>query len=148
LLSAEHSNSPKELYCLSLLKKVKTLLKPGGYFVIETPCPESWDFKLFKNAYWGGYHIPRHINLFTRTAIAMILEKEGFRIIEQRPLPSPPFWILSIHNMLLDRGWNHHIVRFFNFYNPLLLAIFTLIDLLQMMLGPTSTMRVIARKEQ
>lgn len=137
----EHLYDPFE----SLLK-VKNILKLGGYFVIETPCLGSWDYKLFKNAYWGGYHIPRHLNIFSRKTIKLILEKANFEIVKEESLLSPPFWILSVHNLLYDKKWNTKIVKFFNFYNPFLLTIFTIVDLFQMRFGPTSTMRIIAKK--
>ena len=128
------------------LIKVKEMLKPKGYLIIETPCLGSWDYKLFKNSYWGGYHIPRHLNIFSRNTIKLILKKAKFDMVEEKSLLSPPFWILSVHNRLYDKGWNQKIVKFFNFYNPILLILFTIIDLVQMRFGHTSTMRIIAKK--
>lgn len=137
----EHVYNP-----LESLQKVKKILKPGGYLVIETPCLGSWDSKIFKNSYWGAYHIPRHLNIFSRETIKIILNKTDFKVLEIKSLLSPPFWILSIHNLLYDKGWNKRLVNFFKFSNPLLLGIFTVIDLIQMLFGTTSTMRIIAKK--
>ncbi len=138
----EHLYNPCES-----LAKAKEILKPGGYLVIETPCLGSWDYRLFKNSSWGGYHLPRHLNLFSRKSIRRVLEKAGFEMVKVSSLFSPPFWILSLHHLAYDRGWNKTVVKSLNFYNPLWLAIFTFVDLIQMRFGPTSTMRVIARKK-
>lgn len=137
----EHLYDPSES-----LTTVREILKFGGYLVIETPCINSWDYRIFKNSYWGGYHIPRHINIFSRETIKSILKNAGFRVVKEESLLSPPFWILSMHNLLLDKGYSKKVVGFFNFYNPLLLMMFTLIDLIQKQFGHTSTMRIIARK--
>lgn len=127
------------------LLKVRRILKRGGWFVIETPCVGSWDYRLFKKHYWGGYHIPRHLNIFSRETIRRILKKAGFEVVSEQSLLSPPFWILSVHNMLYANNINKRIVKSFNFYNPFLLAIGSIIDTVQMRFGPTSTMRIIAR---
>lgn len=47
-----------------ILEAVSRLLAPGGIFVVETPNILSLDAKIFRRRYWGGYHFPRHWNLF------------------------------------------------------------------------------------
>jgi hypothetical protein len=45
------------------------LLAPGGILIVETPNTKSWDVKLFRRGYWGGYHIPRHWNLLSAATL-------------------------------------------------------------------------------
>lgn len=138
----EHVIDPNEV-----IEKAYYILEPKGYIIIETPCFGSPDFKIFKDKYWGGYHFPRHINIFSRNSIKTLIEKKGFRIVKIQSLLSPPFWILSMHHLLLDKRFPSSITKKINFYNPFLLSLFTFIDLINIKTGGiTSTMRVIAKK--
>ena len=85
------------------LKKVQKIVKPQGSIVIETPCRGSWEERLFKKKYWGGYHFPRHFNIFSEKTIKRILEKNKFQGVKISFLLSPPFGILSIQNWLKDK---------------------------------------------
>jgi len=41
----------------------------SGALVVETPNLDSWDARLFKETWWGGYHIPRHWTLFDANSL-------------------------------------------------------------------------------
>ena len=70
----------------------------------------------------------------------------GFEKIEQTALLSPASWIISIHNLLLDKKYPQGLVDFFTFRNPLLLAVFVMCDLVRKFFGfPTSNQRLTAR---
>ena len=75
----EHVDDPK-----TVVRKVADWLKPGGIFALETPNIDSKDARKFKDAYWGGYHIPRHWNLFSKETLNMILEENGLELIETK----------------------------------------------------------------
>lgn len=137
----EHATDPRHI-----IEKVEKILKPGGYLIVETPNINSLDFHLFKNKYFGGYHFPRHFYLFTEENLKILMEACGLGVVNVSYMVSPPFWILSFHNMLLDMGWSKPIVEWFNIFNPILLGIFTLFDFLRKPFQRTSNMRVIARK--
>ena len=49
----EHVAEPDKV-----LKATFDILKPNGHLVIVTDNTESFDFKIFKRGYWGGYHFP------------------------------------------------------------------------------------------
>lgn len=66
----EHIESPPET-----LATIRTLLRPGGLLVIVTDNTRSLDFRFFGGRHWGGYHFPRHWNLFNREMQCAVLLK-------------------------------------------------------------------------
>jgi len=138
----EHVSHPDRM-----CRKVRELLKPGGVFVIETPDVAGWDERLFRDGLWGGYHIPRHWNLFTPDNLGRMLRQEGYEVVHTQPLISTSFWINSLYNRLLVRGAGERALAFFHYQNPLLLAVFILVDKLRMLFGArTSNQRMVARR--
>jgi 2-polyprenyl-3-methyl-5-hydroxy-6-metoxy-1,4-benzoquinol methylase len=138
----EHVEDPVEI-----CRRVFALLRPGGYFIVETPNIAGLDYRGFRGRWWGHYHFPRHWNLFTTESLHRMLEEQGFRIARSEYLISTSSWILSFHNRLLDRGWPEPLVRFFHYQNPLLLGVFVLLDWSLARLGAqTSNQRVVAQK--
>jgi SAM-dependent methyltransferase len=136
----EHTRSP-----LTVINKVKKIIKDEGVISIETPDTDSWDRRIFYKRYWGGYHFPRHFYLFNKKTIRQLLEKTGFEIISIKSLPSPVFWIHSVHNYLIEH--NMRIAKYFHYQNPLLLAIATIIEIAQIGLaGKSSNMQILAKK--
>jgi SAM-dependent methyltransferase len=122
----EHLRSPR-----SALQAVRSRLRPGGVLSIETPDIDAWDADLFQHRHWGGYHLPRHFHIFNRAALRALLEQEGFEILRVRALPSPVFWILSVRNRLIDSGVPARRLGWIHYQNPALLAVATVIDLMQ-----------------
>jgi 2-polyprenyl-3-methyl-5-hydroxy-6-metoxy-1,4-benzoquinol methylase len=138
----EHVEDPA-LIC----ERVFALLKPGGHFIIETPNLAGLDYRAFRGRCWGHYHFPRHWNLFSTAALTRMLTGKGFEIARTESLISTSAWTISLHNWFLDRGYPDRVVRFFHFQNPLLLALFVLLDSLRARTGgATSNQRVVARK--
>lgn len=138
----EHVSEPREMCA-----KIRELLKPGGVFVIETPDVAGWDERLFRGGLWGGYHIPRHWNLFDPGNLERMLVASGFEIAHEQPLISTSFWINSIYNWLLVRGAGPRTLKFFHYQNPLLLGCFIALDKVRMLFGArTSNQRMIARR--
>jgi SAM-dependent methyltransferase len=130
-----------------ICERVFALLRPGGCFIIETPNLAGLDYRIFRHSWWGHYHFPRHWNLFSTRALHRLLEERGFEIERTEYLISTSAWTISLHNYFLDGGFPDWFVRFFHFKNPLLLAIFVIVDSLRASLGfQTSNQRVVARK--
>lgn len=69
----EHVYNP-----LRLLQECYRILKPGGHLVVVTPNIRSWGHKHFK-ASWLHLDPPRHLYIFTVTALRHLAEKEGFQ---------------------------------------------------------------------
>lgn len=138
----EHVEDP-----VSICRRVHSLLRPGGCFVVETPNLAGLDYRLFHRSWWGHYHFPRHWNLFSADSLRRMLEQAGFEPLRSDSLISTSAWTISLHNWLLDRGWPDRVVRFFHYQNPLLLALFVVLDWTRARLGlETSNQRVIARR--
>lgn len=140
----EHFDCPA-----AVVNKVIELLQPGGIIVIETPSTEGFDAIMFEKRHWGGYHIPRHWSIFSDRSIKHLLNNAGFDQINISYMVSPSFWIQSFHHYFREKNWPKWWVDRWVVRNPLLLAIFTLIDTLTIIFHhPTSNMRVIAIKTE
>jgi SAM-dependent methyltransferase len=70
----EHVHRPRQT-----LREIHRVLKPNGVLVFRLPVLDSWDRKLF-GPYWSGWDAPRHLTLFSRRTLAMILAQTGFRV--------------------------------------------------------------------
>jgi 2-polyprenyl-3-methyl-5-hydroxy-6-metoxy-1,4-benzoquinol methylase len=135
----EHVRDPQ-----AVLERIGAALAPGGHLFIETPNLDSWDAKIFRRRYWGGYHLPRHFHLFHTDSLARLVANAGLRRVVQRPLVCPQFWIISVQNWLKDKGADR-LAGFISPFNPLLLAPATAIEILQQRLGWTSNQQLVAQ---
>jgi len=62
----------------SVLERLGGKLAPGGFLVIATPNPDSYQFRLFRQ-YWMHLDAPRHISLIPPAVLDGFLEKQGLR---------------------------------------------------------------------
>jgi 2-polyprenyl-3-methyl-5-hydroxy-6-metoxy-1,4-benzoquinol methylase len=72
----EHIYNPAEV-----LKECMRLLKPGGQFVITTPNARSLGQQYFAE-YWRGLEVPRHLIVYTCSALVDIAENSGLRVTQ------------------------------------------------------------------
>lgn len=140
----EHVDDPG-----AVVERVANWLSDEGIFAMETPNVESLDARLGRKTFWGGYHIPRHWNLFNPKSITKLLEDHGMEVIDIRYQSGHSFWIYSLHHRL--RYGRPNLPRLARWCNPFrnlpMLALVTGFDRLRAMLGmKTSAMLVIARK--
>lgn len=126
----------------TILKKCKEILNHGGIVIIETPNWDSADHYLFKNKYWGGYHIPRHFNIYSDRTLQQHLVKHGFRIVKQEFLLSPAFWVQSLHHLFYDKKWP--FPNFWSLNNVPLTICVSLLDVILRAFWKTSNQRVVA----
>jgi len=118
-----------------ILRTACKLLKPGGRIVIVTDGAASPSFKLFRGRHWGGYHFPRHWNLFDRRNLAQLARNSGLEPVKIKSMMSPVNWVYSIHNYLADRRWPQWLQRRFTLKSTLSLTAFTLVDQLLTLFG-------------
>lgn len=137
----EHVEKPDKV-----LPSICRLLKNGGRLVIVTDNTDSLDFKLFKNGYWGGYHFPRHWNLFNRNALAKLAEKSGFEIAEIQTIVSPVNWVYSFHNALVDLNAPRFLINQFTLKSTVSLGVFTILDIILQKLGRGALLRAVLKK--
>ncbi len=140
----EHVDNPG-----TVIGRVCGWLSPGGVFALETPNLDSLDARLFRRTYWGGYHIPRHWNLFTPAAISRLLKDNGLEVLATVFQTGHSFWMYSLHHAVRYEGTSRP--RAGAWFDPMKslvgLAGFTAFDLLRGTLGSkTSAMLVICRK--
>ena len=135
------------------LRALAQKLSPGGRLLIETPNVGGLDYHLFKRRYWGHWHIPRHLNLFTRQSLGELVTQSGLSVVELGYLPSPGPWILSLRNLLglnsvkRTRGSLRSLGEFIAISNLFAVSAFTLLDFVTLGLGlPTSNQFLVAAK--
>ncbi len=68
------------------MKLLKHILKPDGTMFIAVPISNSFDAKHYKR-FWDGYDVPRHLYHFTANSMRILLEKNGFKIVQQKAMP-------------------------------------------------------------
>lgn len=143
----EHVDDPQRV-----CDRVASWLSPGGVFAVETPNVESLDRRLFARTYWGGYHIPRHWNLFSPGTLRAMLERAGLSLVATRYQTGHSFWMYSMHHVMRYHGASRPgLSRVFDPFGGVVslpaLAAFTAFDKARAMLGcRTSSMLMIARK--
>jgi ubiquinone/menaquinone biosynthesis C-methylase UbiE len=110
-------------------------LKPGGTLVVVTDNTDSVDFSFFKARYWGGYHFPRHWNLFDPQSLTRLAHKAGFEVGDLETIVSPVNWVYSIHNVLVDKGAPPWLVHRFTLKSAISLGVFTVLDMVLQRFG-------------
>ena len=143
LQTLEHVADPP-----ALLRSIRRVLRPGGRLVIVTDNTDSLDFHLFKNRHWGGYHFPRHWNLFNRYSLRRLAESTGYEVQTQGTMTSPVNWTYSVRNILDDWGAPRWLVGCFTLRSPVALGIFTLFDIAHGVFGRGALLRVVLRVPQ
>jgi 2-polyprenyl-3-methyl-5-hydroxy-6-metoxy-1,4-benzoquinol methylase len=124
-----------------VIQKIFAALKPNGFISIETVNLLGYDRRWFEDTFWGGYYFPRHLNLFSFSSLARLLEETGFKVVAQYSLLAPVIWTYSLHGYLSGQGRNRKslLAGFFTDRNPLCLAAFSLLDLLAIYFGVVSS---------
>jgi SAM-dependent methyltransferase len=134
----------------AVVERIAGWLRPGGVLALETPNVASLDRRLFARGFWGGYHFPRHWNLFTPATLRRLLEDRGLEVVDLRFQTGHAFWMLSCHHALrYGRRPMPRLARLFDPFGGFLpfLVAFTALDKLRAALGrPTSAMLVLARR--
>jgi 2-polyprenyl-3-methyl-5-hydroxy-6-metoxy-1,4-benzoquinol methylase len=125
IATIEHVADP-----VGVLRAVNRLLKPGGRAVIVTDNTATLDFTLTHKRVWGGYHFPRHWNLFNRKSLALLAHAAGMKVVALDSVVSPVNWVYSIRNKLVDSKAPEWLVEQFSLKAPLTLGVFTIVDLL------------------
>ncbi len=141
IATIEHLDDP-----FTVLRSVRHLLKPGGKVVIVTDNTDTLDFKLFHQRHWGGYHFPRHWNLFSPETVKRLAKKVDMEVASLSTIVSPVNWVYSIRNLLDDWGAPRWLVNRFTLNSPVSLAVFTLFDTVHQWLGHGALLRVVLQR--
>lgn len=144
----EHVADPR-----AVIEKIVQWMSPHGALAIETPNLDSCDARSFQQTYWGGYHFPRHWNLFTPLTLSRLLARSGLEVMHTSYQTGHSFWMYSFHHRLrYGTKPRPKLARWFDPFGgaPSLpfLAFFTVFDKLRASVGfPTSAMLIVARKK-
>jgi len=132
----EHLRDP-----VGALQRLRSKLAPGGFLLLDTPHLGGLDYRLFHRQYWGGYHLPRHLHLFTKDSLAETAKRLGYRVVRQGSLPSPGFWIMSLRNALglTSLGRGNSVFEFLNFSNLPIVGAFAALDQICITLGMSTS---------
>jgi SAM-dependent methyltransferase len=132
-----------------VLRKLASWLSPEGVVALETPNVDSIDARLFKNRHWGGYHFPRHWNLFSPPTLHRLLRDAGLTVIATLYQTGHSFWMYSLHHRLrYAKRPRRSLARMFNPFRSLpFLVLFTAFDRIRAALGfRTSAVLVLASR--
>ena len=130
IMTIEHVGDP-----LGLLRRVWQLLRPGGRVVIVTDNTDSPDFSIFQGRHWGGYHFPRHWNLFSQATLRLLAKRTDFHVEHLGTSFSPVNLVYSMRNLLVDWGFPRWWYDRFSLKSALTLAAGTIFDVLLNMVG-------------
>jgi len=145
----EHVEDPT-----SFMAKARTTIASDGLLMIETPSTQGLDASVFRGGHWGGYHFPRHWNLYDPETFTTLAKKTGFDVLDITFLPCNTFWIWTLHSIvharspaLADRVFPPVEVMYRGTpWNVFLLAFFNGVDrVLIRTLGRCSQMRILMR---
>jgi len=137
----EHVEKPA-----AILSSIFKLLKKNGKLVIVTDNTDSLDFKIYKDKYWGGYHFPRHWNLFNKKSLSKLAVKSGFEVEDLSTIVSPVNWVYSIHNSLVGRKKSQWLVDRFTLKSPVSLFAFTVLDFVLQKFGRGALLQATLKK--
>lgn len=137
----EHLADPPQF-----LRKVRSLLRPGGRIVIVTDNTDSLDFTLSKKRFWGGYHFPRHWNLFNKKTVRILAEKIEMEVETLTTQVSPVNWVYSIRNFLTDKNAPKRLIEQFSLKSTVSLGVFTIFDSLHNLAGRGALLNAILKR--
>ncbi|WP_017296505.1 class I SAM-dependent methyltransferase [Nodosilinea nodulosa] len=141
IATIEHVDDP-----VAVVRAVRSRLKPGGRLVIVTDNTATLDFALFKRRHWGGYHFPRHWNLFNPATIRALASRVEMDLESLGTLVSPVNWVYSIRNSLVDWGAPAWLINLFSLKSTLALGVFTIVDMGFQTAGRGALLRVVLRR--
>ena len=138
----EHLHMP-----VNSIIKLKKSLKKGGILVIETPDTDCLDYKIFRKRYWGGFHYPRHFNLFNKNNLSKLITDNKLVLLKSYNKLQPVHWIWSFHHILKEKIGINKFTNSFNIKNPFWIIFFSFIDFIQLfLLKKSSNQRLICKK--
>lgn len=131
----------------AVVYKLYHSLRPGGRICFEMPTSEAIDRGFGGRRYWGGYHFPRHFNIFSEAHFCLICQNAGFKIVSVSYRYQPVHWVWTVHHWLKENGYPVWIYKQFNIKNPFLMAIGTGCEAVAKLIsGKAANMQVVVEK--
>lgn len=76
-------------------------LKEGGILIASFPNFDSVYRKLFGKK-WIHWHVPFHLNYFSKKSLEILVEKSGFKLNKYRVITPTTWSILQVENIIFD----------------------------------------------
>jgi predicted SAM-dependent methyltransferase len=70
----------------------KAKLKKDGVLIIAVPNHVSYDAQYYKE-FWAAYDVPRHLHHFELKSMKSLLENNGFKLVETKPMKFDSFYV-------------------------------------------------------
>lgn len=96
----EHLQHP-----VQCLKKLRSWVNPEGWLVLSVPDAGSWEFKLFKDA-WYSLSLPMHLFHYTPSTLRTVLSAGGWTAERIFWHNDPKNLFHSLRYRCLERGWS------------------------------------------
>jgi 2-polyprenyl-3-methyl-5-hydroxy-6-metoxy-1,4-benzoquinol methylase len=74
------------------LQSFHKILKHDGKLIIAVPNYTSKDANTYRE-YWAAYDVPRHLYHFSPASMKVLLEAEGFRLVQTKPMWFDSFYV-------------------------------------------------------
>ena len=103
------------------VQRLKALLKEKGKLFIAVPNYTSLDAKIYKE-YWAAYDVPRHLYHFSPKSMQVLMEKQGLKIVDHKPMWYDSFYI-SVFSNKYKSGRTKWITALWNGFHSNLKAI-------------------------
>lgn len=144
----EHVASP-----LEFLRKAAEMMDESSILVVDTPNTDNPVRHLF-GRHWGGWHTPRHWNLFHPHSLRELASRAGLEVLEMHQMTINMFWVWSIHSLLneksprlADKYFNPRTTISGGLISLVSLAVFQLLDRIILLLtGRAGQVRVVLRR--
>jgi SAM-dependent methyltransferase len=140
----EHVSDPA-----AILRRMRSLLSPGGLILIKTPNVDTLDCRIFRHNNWGGFHCPRHFVLFNRESLLGLGARCGLQAAEASYTQGAPQWACSILGIMGLKGWLNISAERPLYSHPLypvVCAATAAFDLVRSPFMPTAQMFVVFRR--
>jgi len=104
------------------MKAIKSNLKDEGYLVVALPNSSSPDAKYY-DKFWAAYDVPRHLWHWNPTTFEQFAIKNGFQLIEKKPMPMDAFYVSLLSekykgsNLPIVGGFIHGFITWFKSLN-------------------------------
>ena len=95
------------------LRKLYSLLTPGGTLFIAVPNFKSKDAATYKE-FWAGYDVPRHLFHFSQKSMTLLSAKSGFQIVQIVPMKYDSFYVSLLSEGYRDSGILRYVKAFIN----------------------------------
>ena len=74
------------------LQSFHKILKQDGKLIIAVPNYTSKDANTYRE-YWAAYDVPRHLYHFSPASMKVLLEAEGFKLVQTKPMWFDSFYV-------------------------------------------------------